>query len=64
MKKNRSMVIFQPSGRRGFVKNGITLVEASRLLGADIEVLCGDKKKPVKKTTDKKKPSKKTSTKK
>ena len=44
MKKNRSMVIFQPSGRRGFVKNGITLVEASRLLGADIEVLCGEKR--------------------
>jgi uncharacterized 2Fe-2S/4Fe-4S cluster protein (DUF4445 family) len=44
MKKNRSMVIFQPSGRRGFVKNGITLVEASRVLGADIEVLCGEKR--------------------
>lgn len=44
MKKNRSMVIFQPSGRRGYVKNGITLVEASRLLGADIEVLCGEKR--------------------
>ena len=44
MKKNRSMVIFQPSGRRGFVKNGITLIEASRLLGADIEVLCGEKR--------------------
>jgi uncharacterized 2Fe-2S/4Fe-4S cluster protein (DUF4445 family) len=38
------MVIFQPSGRRGVVKNGITLVEASRLLGADIEVLCGEKR--------------------
>ena len=44
MKKGRSMVIFQPSGRRGVVENGITLIEASRLLGADIEVLCGEKK--------------------
>ena len=44
MKKGRSMVIFQPSGRRGIVENGITLIEASRLLGADIEVLCGEKR--------------------
>jgi methylmalonyl-CoA mutase cobalamin-binding domain/chain len=38
------MVIFQPSGRRGEVPKGINVLEASRLLGADIEALCGEKK--------------------
>ena len=38
------MVIFQPSGRRGEVPKGITIIEASRLLGVDIEALCGEKK--------------------
>ena len=37
------MVIFQPSGRRGEVPKGISLIEASRLLGVDIETLCGEK---------------------
>ncbi|MCP4107262.1 MAG: DUF4445 domain-containing protein [Desulfobacteraceae bacterium] len=44
MDKDKAMVIFQPSGRRGEVPKGITLIEASRLLGVDIEVLCGEKK--------------------
>jgi uncharacterized 2Fe-2S/4Fe-4S cluster protein (DUF4445 family) len=44
MKKQGSMVIFQPSGRRGIVEKDITLIEASRRLGADIEVLCGEKR--------------------
>ena len=39
---NTVRVVFQPSGRRGDVPRGITLVEASRLLGADIEALCGE----------------------
>ena len=34
-------VIFQPSGRRGQVPVGSTLVEASRLLGVDLEAPCG-----------------------
>lgn len=38
------MVIFQPSGRRGKVVRGTNIVEASRLLGVDIETLCGEKK--------------------
>jgi len=38
------MVIFQPSGRRGEVPKGISVIEASRLLGVDIETLCGEKK--------------------
>jgi uncharacterized 2Fe-2S/4Fe-4S cluster protein (DUF4445 family) len=43
-KDNNAMVIFQPSGRRGEVAKGINLIEASRLLGVDIEALCGEKK--------------------
>lgn len=37
-------VIFQPSGRRGEVPKGCNIIEASRLLGVDIEALCGEKK--------------------
>ena len=37
MEDNKAMVIFQPSGRRGEVPKDITLIEASRLLGVDIE---------------------------
>jgi len=44
MDEDKVMVIFQPSGRRGEVPKGITLIEASRLLGVDIEALCGEKK--------------------
>ncbi|MEJ2222823.1 MAG: ASKHA domain-containing protein [Desulfobacterales bacterium] len=44
MEDNKAKVIFQPSGRRGLVPKGISLIEASRLLGADIEALCGEKK--------------------
>ena len=42
---DKAKLIFQPSGRRGEVDKGITIIEASRLLGADIEALCGEKKK-------------------
>ena len=38
-----ALVIFQPSGRRGAVPLGISVVEASRLLGVDIEAPCGEK---------------------
>src|SRR5512135_524312 len=37
-------VIFQPSGRRGQVEEGKTLLEAAQSLGVDIEGLCGSKK--------------------
>ena len=37
-------VIFQPSGRRGEVPKGCNIIEASRLLGVDIEALCGETK--------------------
>jgi len=44
MDEDRALVIFQPSGRRGRVPRGISLIEASRMLGADIEALCGEKR--------------------
>jgi uncharacterized 2Fe-2S/4Fe-4S cluster protein (DUF4445 family) len=44
MDSDKVMVIFQPSGRRGEVPKGTNLIEASRLLGVDIEALCGEKK--------------------
>ncbi len=37
-------IIFQPSGRRGEVAKGMTIIEASRRVGVDIEALCGEKK--------------------
>jgi len=44
MSEDKAMVIFQPSGRRGKVPKGISVIEASRLLGVDIETLCGEKR--------------------
>jgi uncharacterized 2Fe-2S/4Fe-4S cluster protein (DUF4445 family) len=44
MEDRNPTVIFQPSGRRGSVPKGVTVIEASRLLGVDIETLCGEKK--------------------
>ncbi|HET7319893.1 MAG TPA: ASKHA domain-containing protein, partial [Nitrospirota bacterium] len=43
MSKNHK-VIFQPSGRRGEVAEGKTILEAAQSLGVDIEALCGNKK--------------------
>ncbi|MFZ5644812.1 MAG: ASKHA domain-containing protein [Bacillota bacterium] len=37
----RYNIVFQPSGRRGLVSNGKTILQASRELGADIESPCG-----------------------
>ncbi len=39
----KCLVIFQPSGRRGYVQRGKTLKEASVALGVDIEGICGEK---------------------
>jgi len=41
--KQQPMVIFQPSGRRGYVNDGKTIKEASQELGVDIEGICGEK---------------------
>jgi uncharacterized 2Fe-2S/4Fe-4S cluster protein (DUF4445 family) len=38
---NKFRVIFQPSGRRGEIEEGRTILEASRDLGVEIESLCG-----------------------
>jgi len=40
----KATIIFQPSGRRGQVDKGMTILDASRQLGVDIESLCGGKK--------------------
>ncbi len=37
----RYKVVFQPSGRRGYVDQGKNLLQAARDLGVDIESLCG-----------------------
>ncbi|MBI4316651.1 MAG: 2Fe-2S iron-sulfur cluster binding domain-containing protein, partial [Chloroflexi bacterium] len=37
-------VIFQPSGRRGFVPAGKTILDAARQLGVEIEAICGEKR--------------------
>jgi len=42
MKKHK--IIFQPSGRRGEIEEGKTLLEAAQSLGVDIEGICGKKK--------------------
>ncbi len=40
----KAKVTFQPSGRRGEIKKGVSIIEASRELGVDIEALCGEKR--------------------
>ena len=42
--EEKAKIIFQPSGRRGEIRKGLNIIEASRLLGVDIETLCGEKK--------------------
>ncbi|MCW1969435.1 MAG: ASKHA domain-containing protein [Anaerolineae bacterium] len=36
-----SLIIFQPSGRQGRVETGITLLDAARQLGVDVDSVCG-----------------------
>jgi len=38
---NASLVIFMPSGRRGRVERGQSLLEAARQMGVEIESICG-----------------------
>ena len=40
---SKHMVIFEPSGRKGYVEDGTTLLEAAQELGEDIESICGGK---------------------
>ena len=39
----KHLVVFQPSGKRGYVEGGKTLLEAAQELGVDIESVCGGK---------------------
>src|SRR3989304_5028531 len=39
--KHKHLVIFQPSGSRGYVEDGANLLEAARSLGVEIETPCG-----------------------
>ena len=41
MTNRQHSVVFQPSGLRGKVKDGATVLEAAHKLGVDIESLCG-----------------------
>jgi uncharacterized 2Fe-2S/4Fe-4S cluster protein (DUF4445 family) len=43
MEKQKYTVVFQPSGRRGKVADGTTILNAARKLGAEIESICGGK---------------------
>ncbi len=41
--EDKYLVIFQPSGCRGYIEKGMNLKEASVALGVDIEGVCGEK---------------------
>jgi uncharacterized 2Fe-2S/4Fe-4S cluster protein (DUF4445 family) len=43
MKTYKHSVVFQPSGARGQVEDGATVLEAARELGAGVESICGGK---------------------
>ncbi|GAB4269338.1 MAG: ASKHA domain-containing protein [Deferrisomatales bacterium] len=43
MQTKKHRVLFQPSGRRGEVEPGKTLLEAAQALGVDLESICGGK---------------------
>jgi uncharacterized 2Fe-2S/4Fe-4S cluster protein (DUF4445 family) len=43
MKTQLHMIVFQPSGLRGEVADGATVLEAARKLGAGVESICGGK---------------------
>ena len=39
--KQRHLVIFEPSGRRGYIPQGKTIMEAAQELGVDLQSVCG-----------------------
>jgi len=41
--KQTHLVIFQPSGKRGFIEDGTSIKEAADTLGVEIEGICGGK---------------------
>ncbi len=40
---SKHLVVFEPSGKRGYIEDGRTLLEAAQELGEDIESVCGGK---------------------
>jgi uncharacterized 2Fe-2S/4Fe-4S cluster protein (DUF4445 family) len=42
--KEEYLVVFQPSGRQGYIPTGQTLLDAARELGVEIESICGGQK--------------------
>ncbi len=42
-RKQKHLLIFQPSGRRGYIDEGKTIKEASQGLGVELESICGGK---------------------
>jgi hypothetical protein len=40
-RKQKHLVVFQPSGHSGYIEEGKTMTEASRELGVDLEGICG-----------------------
>ncbi|MEC7809573.1 MAG: ASKHA domain-containing protein [Actinomycetota bacterium] len=41
IEKRESLIVFTPSGHRDYFENGLTLLEAARKLGVDIDSVCG-----------------------
>ncbi|GIK43967.1 MAG: ferredoxin [Chloroflexota bacterium] len=39
--QDKYLIVFQPAGCQGYVSSGLTLLEAARQLGSDIESICG-----------------------
>ena len=39
--EEKSLVVFTPSGHRDYFENGLTLLEAARKLGVDLDSVCG-----------------------
>ena len=40
-KSKEQTIVFTPSGLRGTVKNGTTILDAARQLGVDLDSVCG-----------------------
>ena len=41
IEKKESLIVFTPSGHRDYFENDITLLEAARALGVDLDSVCG-----------------------
>ena len=41
LEKPKHFVVFQPSGRRGHIEEGMWLLDAAHELGVELETICG-----------------------